>query len=131
MARIRRADAANVRASTPISEVGATTANRTPAPAGAAMSPMVAAAQMALFASAILERPTSTGTAPKFAASKNTNIVGATAATISTCPTESTPKEDATGSDPRATALSRSDTIISRWRFHRSASAPATSPNIR
>src|SRR5438132_6160429 len=129
--RIRSAEATNDSASNAISVGGATTASSAPAAAGRAISTTVPAPQIAAFASAIRSRPTSVGTAPKFAASKHTKIVGDSSAAISTCGTVSTPKAAATGSEPSAAALARSAVTMTRRRSHRSASAPATSPSSR
>jgi len=75
--------------------------------------------------------PTSVGTAPKFAASKNTNTELTTKPVTITWAAVSRPSAAATGTDARTTALTRSHATISRCRFTRSARAPARSPNSR
>jgi hypothetical protein len=125
------ADATKLNTSSTSRLAGFSTASASPASAGTNNSIRLDAVQTAEFACATRARPTSTGSAPKFAPSKNVYTACTANPTTSTCATVSTPSSCATGIDPINTALTRSADTITRRRFHRSERAPANSPVSR
>ncbi|SDP88105.1 hypothetical protein SAMN05421507_11874 [Lentzea jiangxiensis] len=78
-----------------------------------------------------LSLPTSAGSAPKLAASKNTNAVCVANATTTTCGAVSPPASHASGTLSSTAATAKSIATIIARRSSRSASAPASSPNTR
>ena len=84
----------------------------------------------ALLAVAMRSLPTNVGSAPKSAASKNTNNAGTTKAATSRCGTVSAPNQDAMGIEASTAALTPSTATMTRFRLNRSA-GPAGRPNIR
>src|SRR4029079_10116043 len=107
------------------------TANSAAATSGTIVSITVLVDHRALLATAMRSLPTSVGSAPKSAASKNTNNAGTTNAATSRWGTVSAPNHEAIGIEASTSALPTSRATMTRFRLNRSASAPAGSPNIR
>ena len=125
------ADTAKVRASNVSSIDGWTTASATPTNDGSAISLTLWMLHEIELASAIRPRPTRVGIAPNTAPSKKTAIAGPRNATASTCGTVTSPIQCASGRVAISAVLNTSAVTITRFRFHRSARAPANSPNSR
>jgi len=132
--RIARRSAAEARKVKALSQYrldGAITATSTPTMPGTTMSNTDIAPHTAAFASGMRSRPTSCGTAPKLAESKNTNTELATKPTMMTWATVRWPSRAAIGTEASTTALTRSHETMRRCRSTRSDSAPDTRPNSR
>ena len=110
---------------------GASTASRPPATAGATRLVTAPAAESPDTAAVIRPGPASAGTAPKLAASNQTNRLAVPSATSTTSGIVRRPNAAATGIAAISAAQPRSQPTISGRRRTRSATAPASRPSAR